>query len=171
MALHPQITCRHRSKFSVTPLSIWMPQYSKLIGRFWITQARWQVAGQYCLSRLQNPFIPRVCAFTYLSLSIFFMADTSSSSHPGCSVECRCKSRTWACQYTKIHRAFQGVYRSQESGCDKHGVNDTHIPLFCVWGPLSWSTWGSPQLCVYVYVWPKMPVLYVSGHKPSQKPV
>ena len=42
---------------------------SKSIGRFWFTQARWQVAGQlqlHCLSTL-NPFIPCVCAFTYLS--------------------------------------------------------------------------------------------------------
>ena len=90
MALRPQITHRHCSKFS---LSIWTSQnsmqYSKLIGRFWfITQARWQVAGQlqlHCLSRL-NLFIPCVCTFTYLSTSIIFTADTSSSSRPCCSV-------------------------------------------------------------------------------------
>ena len=55
----------------------------------------WQVARQlqlHCLSRL-NPFIPCVCVFTYLSLSIIFLADMSSwmyySSRPCCT--CRCK--------------------------------------------------------------------------------
>ena len=33
----------------------------------------------HCLSWM-NPFIPCVCAFTYLSLSIIFTADTSSSN-------------------------------------------------------------------------------------------
>ena len=52
---------------------------------------------------------------------IILTADTSSSSHPCCS-EC-----TWACQYTEIHGAFQGIHESQEPGCDKCGVNDKCI--------------------------------------------
>ena len=129
MALYPQITCRHCSKFSVAPLSIWMSQkqYSKLIGCFWFTQARWEVAGQlqlHCLSRL-NPFIPCVCKFTYLPSVIIFTADTSTFSHPCCSVKCSCQSRMWACQYTEIHGEFRGVHESQKLGCDKHRVNDT----------------------------------------------
>ena len=38
------------------------------------------------------------------------------------------------------------VYRSQEPGCNKSGINDTDIPLFRTWGPLSWSMWGSLRL-------------------------
>ena len=91
-ALHPQITRRHCSKFSVVPLSMSTPQNSSTVTEsisFWFTQARWQVAGQlqiHCLCRL-NPFIPCVCAFTYLSSLIIFTVDMSSSSmssHPRC---------------------------------------------------------------------------------------
>ena len=50
MALHPQITHRHCSKFSsVTPMSIWMSQTAVIQSAhrsFWFTQARWQVAVQ-----------------------------------------------------------------------------------------------------------------------------
>ena len=85
------------------------------------------VAGKlHCLSRL-NLFIPCVSAFNYLSSSIIFTADTSSFSHPCCSVStCSCKSPTWAHQYTGIHRAFQDVHGSQEPGCDKRGVNNRY---------------------------------------------
>ena len=131
-----------------------LPRCSQPIGRFYFTQACWQVAEQlqlHCLSRL-NSFISCVCAFTYLSSSVIFTADTSSSSRPCCSVECSCKSRTWAHQYTRIHGAFQGVHGFREPGCDKRGVNDTYIeihryiPLFRAWGTLSWSIWGSLRL-------------------------
>ena len=109
-ALHPQITCRHCSKFSVASLSIWTSQNSSTVSIPVVfdsshSQAHWQVAWQlqfHCLSRL-NPFIPCVCAFTYLSSSIIFTADTSSSINVQLS-EC---SYTWACQYTGIHGAFQ----------------------------------------------------------------
>ena len=111
MALHPQIMRRHCSKFSVTPLSIWTSQNSSTVSLLvvvWFTQASWEVARQlqlHCLSRL-NLSRPRVCAFTYLFSSIFFMPNTSSYSRCCCSVECSCKSCMWGCQYTRIHGAL-----------------------------------------------------------------
>ena len=93
-----------------------------------------EVAGQlqfHCLSRL-NPFIPCVCAFTYLSSSIKITADTTSSSHTCCSLfsACSCKSCTWACQYTKIHRAFQDIHGSRKPGCNKR---DRYSNLHFTW--------------------------------------
>ena len=71
MALHPQITHRRCSKFSVAPLLIIMnitkQQYSQPIRCFQVTQVRWEVSGRlqfHCLSRLNPLFIPCVCAFT-----------------------------------------------------------------------------------------------------------
>ena len=94
VALHPQMTRRHCSKFSVAPLSIWTSQNSSAVITSVVfdslhSQARWQLVGQlqfHCLSRL-NPFIPCVCAFTYLSSSIIFTADMSSSRRHCRSVE------------------------------------------------------------------------------------
>ena len=121
---------------------------SQLIGCFWYTLlARWQVVGQlqvHCLSRL-NTFIPCVCTFTYLSLLIVLMADTSSFSCPCCSFEYGCKSRTWARQYTRIHGAFQGIHRSREPGCDKWYILRYNYSAR-MQGPLSWSMWGSLRL-------------------------
>ena len=69
---------------------IWTPQnrqqYSSApISCFWVTQVHWQGARQLQLHGLcrLNPFISCVCTFTYLSLSIIFMA---GSSHSCCSV-------------------------------------------------------------------------------------
>ena len=130
--LHPQVTRRHRSKFSAAPMSIWMSQNSSTVSSLVVFYSHrhhgYQIAGQlqlHCLSRL-NPFRPYVCAFTYLSSLIVFMADMSSSSLPCCSVECmQCKSHTWAHQYTRIHGAFQGVHESREPESEKRRVNDT----------------------------------------------
>ena len=82
-ALHPQITCRHFSKFSVTPMSrnvtkqqLAHEAYSQ--AHLVFTQMHWQVPMQlqlHCLSML-NPFIPCVCAFAYLSSSIIFTAES-----------------------------------------------------------------------------------------------
>ena len=127
MALHPRVTHRHCSKLSVTPLLIIMnitkQQYSQPISCFQVTQVRWEVSGQlqlYCLSRLNPWFISCVCAITYLSLSIIFTADTSSSC-----------SSSWVHaivhQYTVIYKAFPGLHGSQEPGCNKCGENDTYI--------------------------------------------
>ena len=66
----------------------------------------WQVAGQLQLHCLNTLFISCICAFTYLASSIIFMADTCSSNHPCCSVECSCKSHTWVRQYTGTDELF-----------------------------------------------------------------
>ena len=90
------ITRRHCSKFSVEPMLIWTSQNSTTVwqhsGYFWFTlQARWQVAGQlqfHCLSRL-NPFIPCVCAITYVSSSTKVQQSetrVAPASRPCCSL-------------------------------------------------------------------------------------
>ena len=131
--LHPQITRRQCSKFSVASLSIWTSQNSSTVSSSVVFDSHKRIGkllGSYSSTvsvgwvRLYH----NVCAFTYLSSLIIFMADTRSSSRPHCSVECSacsCKSRTRAHQYTGIHRAFQGVHGSREPGCNKRGVNDT----------------------------------------------
>ena len=53
-ALHPQLTCRHCSNFSVTHFCWYERQYSKLIGHFWFTQACRQVARQLQLPALSQ---------------------------------------------------------------------------------------------------------------------
>ena len=117
-------------------MNVTKQQYSKLIGRFWFTQARrrLQVARQlqsHFLSRL-NPFIPCVCAFTYqpvfeTNLSTCYQpVDNLHGRHEQIAVQssaCSCKSRTWARQYTGGYGAFQDIHGSQEPECDKRGVN------------------------------------------------
>ena len=100
-----------------------------LIGRFWFTQACWQVDRQlqlHCLCRL-NLSIPCMCLCIHLPPSlIIFTADNLtpvvlamlfSQVHA-----CICKSLTWARQYTGIHGASYGVHGSQESGWDKFSI-------------------------------------------------
>ena len=119
---HPQITRRH-CRSSVSHLC-WHEHHNTVVlykaHRLFLIHTGMlasSAAGKlqlHCLSRL-NLFIPGVYTFTYLSSSIIFMADMSSSSHPCCSFECM-----WTHQYTGIHRAFQGVHGSREPGCAKH---------------------------------------------------
>ena len=129
-SLHPQITCRHCSKFSVTLMSIWTSQNSSTVSSLVVFDSHCRHVGKLSGSYSSTVSVGwirlyHVCAFTYLSLSIIFTADTSSSSRPCCSVECSCKSHMWARRYTGIHGAFQGVHRSREPGCNKYGVNHT----------------------------------------------
>ena len=86
-SIYPQITRRHYSKFSVAPMSILTSQNNSTVSSSVVFDSHRRVGrlpGSYsqlhCLSRL-NPFIPCVCAFIYLSSSIIFTEDTSSSSH------------------------------------------------------------------------------------------
>ena len=134
-------------------MNITKQQYSKLVGHFWFTQAHWQVARQlqlHCLSRL-NPFIPCVCAFTYLHSSIIFTADMSSSSRPCCSVECSCKSHVsmWNTQNisgrtrisgTRVRQTQAKWYRHRYIDRYHYSVHGGHCHNQC--GASS----GSPQL-------------------------
>ena len=58
---------------------------------------------------------------------IILMADTSSSSHPCCSVVVNHAREHVNIQCTCTHGAFQDVHGSWEPGCDKRRVNDTQI--------------------------------------------
>ena len=87
---YTKITRRHCSKFSVAPLLLMRTSQnsSTVLGTVIPPVASDSVShrcvgklpGSYCLSRLNARFLPCVCAFTYLSSSIIFTADTSSSS-------------------------------------------------------------------------------------------
>ena len=134
-ALHQQMTHRYCSKFSISPyadMNATKQQYSQPISNSDSHRCVGKLPGSYSSTvsvgwiRLYHVYAH---AFTYtctLSSSIIFTADTSSSSHPccSCSVQCSCRSRTWARQYIGIHRAFYGVHGSWEPGYDKHRVND-----------------------------------------------
>ena len=90
-ALHPQITRRYCSKFRVVPMSIWTSQNSSTVSSLAVVfihtgalpscRAATAPLSQYRL----NLSRPCVCAFTYLSSSIIFTADTSTSSRCCCS--------------------------------------------------------------------------------------
>ena len=104
------ITRRHCSKFSITPMSTWISQHSstvsssavldshKRVGKFSCLCRQLQL---HCLNRL-NPFIPCVCTFTYLSSSVIFTADTSSSSRPCCSIKCMHAVVNGTCEHVNI---------------------------------------------------------------------
>ena len=79
------MTRRHCSKFSVVPLSTWTSQNSSTLSSSVVlihtgVLARCHAATAPCTVSVGWSVIPCVCAFTYLSLSIVFMADMSSSS-------------------------------------------------------------------------------------------
>ena len=85
--LHPQITRRHCSKSSVTPLLIWTSQNNSTVSSLVVILIHTGALGS-CraatapLSAVDWIRIPCVCTFTYLSSSIIFTADMSSSSCP-----------------------------------------------------------------------------------------
>ena len=109
-----QTNMQAHSKFSVTPVSRHKPSV-----QFGIPLVIF--AGQlqlHCLGRL-NPFIPCVCAFTYLSSSIFFMAALTAAMKK--ELLFSCKSRMWAHQYTGIHGAFSWRTRISGISVDKRG--------------------------------------------------
>ena len=100
MALHPQITCRHCSRFSVmayVDMNVTKQQY---IGCFQLTQA--------CVGKLQDSYGSTV-SVGWISGLYHVSAHSPTcrltnldgrhelSSRPCCSVECSCK-RTWACK-------------------------------------------------------------------------
>ena len=60
----------------------------------------------HCLSRLNAWFIPCVCAFTYLSLLIIFMADMSSS---WCSVVNHAHEHVNIPEYTEYFKAYTNL--------------------------------------------------------------
>ena len=90
----------------------------------------------HCLSRL-IPFIPCVCTFAYLPWLRIFTANTSSSSHPCCSVECSWREHI----STGIHGAFQNVHKSWKPGCEKCGVNTCWLkPSSRLWSHCDWKS-------------------------------
>ena len=118
------------------------------IGRFWFTQVHWQVARQlqlHYLSRLSLWFVLCVCAFTYLPSSIIFMADTSSSSHPCCSVKYSCKS----CMSARVNNRKESIQlhiapqkHSRQSNVTGTWANDAHyLSIFTYY-----VTYWQPQL-------------------------
>ena len=86
-----ETSTQHQSQYSTLCMSIWTSQNSSTVGPSvvlsHIVVSVCKLPGSYSstISSRLNLFIPCICAFTYLSSSIIFTADMSSSSHP-CSV-------------------------------------------------------------------------------------
>ena len=116
-ALHPQITCRHSSKFSVMPMSIW-----KLLNTKQYSPAA------HCGSFLSHKSMLASCQADTAPLSVSQYAESVYTMcmhiHPPVFVEnfhsraflssllfsrWSCKSYMWVCQYTGICEAFQGI--------------------------------------------------------------
>ena len=133
-------------------MNVTKQQYNQSISRFWFcTQAHWQVDEQlqfHCLSRL-NPFIPCVCAFTYLSPSIISMADMSSSSHPSVlfirvhAVVNQAREHVNT-QSISGHTWTSGTRVQQTPG--KWYINRYWHTIILHAGALPWSMWGSLRL-------------------------
>ena len=107
----------------------------------WTSQTSSTVhSGNYSstvFSRLNPSYTMCLC----IHLPVFFeVALVVLASH--------CKSRTWACQYTGMHEAFQDVHGSWEPGCDKCRVKRwVHMCTYMyICGLLSRSMWGLLRL-------------------------
>ena len=88
-ALHPQMTHRHCSKFSVAPLLTWTSQNSSTVSSsaiFYSHRRVGKLPGSYssmhCLSRLY--YVSAHSPTLYLSLSIIFMADHADTTFSCC---------------------------------------------------------------------------------------
>ena len=141
-------------------MSIWTSQNSSTVRPSVVFDSHRRIGNlpgqlqRHCLSKL-NPFIhvPCVCTFTYLSSSIIFTADMSSSSRPWCSAQVECINH--AHEHVNIPEYKEDSGRTRISGTrvrqtwGKWYIDtdiDKYIPLFRKRGPLSRSMWGSLRL-------------------------
>ena len=130
-ALHPQISHRHCSKFSVTSMSIWTSQNSSTISPSVVSELHrcvGKLPGSYS-STISVSWISLYHVSAHsptLSSLITFTADMNSSSCGPCCY----KSHTWAPsiaipKYTEHFRAYTDL--RNHAGCNKRGVNNTYI--------------------------------------------
>ena len=119
-APHPQITCRHCSniniKFSVAPMyksAVQSGSPSAVLYHMGVLASCRAAAAP--LSHQLVGWIHLYHASAHSPTCRSSRQVTSSCSHSCCSVECSCKLRMWARQYTGIHGAFQGIHGSAKT--------------------------------------------------------
>ena len=136
MSLH--CTAQH-SGTAVSSMSclcwLWTSQNTSTVSHF--TQTHWSVShmrdGKLPGQHSSTVSVGSICLYHVSAHSLTCLRQqsswqTTSRSGPCCSGVVTDDNRTHGPhQYTRMHRAFQGVHRFREPGCNKHRADDTDI--------------------------------------------